>query len=429
MKIQLKRSNVLETGKAKVPTSAQLDYGELAINYNADDPTLFLKDSNDNVIKFGGTSAYDDRYVQRAGDNMTGDLTFGTDGASTPNITLDADGSASFAGDVQLAGNAKAGEAGIKLEASGLISAARAGTAADGAPLAVFGGYNGGSSTATSSIRNDGSATFAGDVDMAAVNTSTYQTGVRAETNSGNTTLTVYGDSTNDSGAFVVYDGQAADKTKVRINNNGSATFAAPVTVGDNPNVDGDYGVKAEALGKIGVRRAGLTDITFASYPPSGASPSAFILANGSATFAGTVQTTNGGVFINRDLTADDSSLLYCNNTNASNGGIKFSVTRQSVNIGTGITNAFANSNIRLFTNGTATFAGDVKAGDRDPGDTNARGVRLAVDTNNGGCYVQAKGSSTASALTAFQAVHGTDEKFKVSYDGSATFAGSVLSD
>ena len=86
MKIQLKRSNVLESGNAKVPTSAQLDYGELAVNYNADDPTLFLKDSNDNVIKFGGTSAYDDRYVQRAGDNMTGNLTFGTDGAATPNV-------------------------------------------------------------------------------------------------------------------------------------------------------------------------------------------------------------------------------------------------------------------------------------------------------------------------------------------------------
>ena len=73
----------------------------------------------------------------------------------------------------------------------------------------------------------------------------------------------------------------------------GSATFAAPVTVGDNPNVDGDYGVKAEALGKIGVRRAGLTDITFASYPPSGASPSAFILANGSATYTGDITAPN----------------------------------------------------------------------------------------------------------------------------------------
>ena len=157
MKIQLKRSNVLESGNAKVPTSAQLDYGELAVNYNADDPTLFLKDSNDNVIKFGGTSAYDDRYVQRAGDNMTGDLTFGADGAATPAIALNVSGSATFAGDVQLAGDAKAGEAGIKLEASGLISAARAGNG-----VAVFGGYNAGSSTATSYIRNDGEAMFSG---------------------------------------------------------------------------------------------------------------------------------------------------------------------------------------------------------------------------------------------------------------------------
>lgn len=54
MKIQLKRSNVLTGGFAKEPTASQLEYGELAINYNTDDPSIFLKDSNNNVIRIGG---------------------------------------------------------------------------------------------------------------------------------------------------------------------------------------------------------------------------------------------------------------------------------------------------------------------------------------------------------------------------------------
>ena len=51
MKIQLKRSNVLESGKAKEPTAAQMEYGELAVNYNTTDPVIFIKDSTDQIIR------------------------------------------------------------------------------------------------------------------------------------------------------------------------------------------------------------------------------------------------------------------------------------------------------------------------------------------------------------------------------------------
>ena len=54
MKLQLKRSNVIESGAAKEPTASQLEYGELAINYNTTDPAIFLKDSNNNVIRISG---------------------------------------------------------------------------------------------------------------------------------------------------------------------------------------------------------------------------------------------------------------------------------------------------------------------------------------------------------------------------------------
>ena len=56
MKIQLKRSNVLSGGKAKEPTAAQMEFGELAVNYNAADPTIFIKDDSGTIIPIAGDS-------------------------------------------------------------------------------------------------------------------------------------------------------------------------------------------------------------------------------------------------------------------------------------------------------------------------------------------------------------------------------------
>jgi len=54
LKIQLKRSNVLDGGAAKEPTSAQMEFGELAVNYNTADPAIFLKDEAGNIIRVAG---------------------------------------------------------------------------------------------------------------------------------------------------------------------------------------------------------------------------------------------------------------------------------------------------------------------------------------------------------------------------------------
>ena len=58
MKIQLKRSNVLEGGKAKTPTAGQMEYGELAVNYNTGDPALFIKDSDNNIVRVSDLGEY-----------------------------------------------------------------------------------------------------------------------------------------------------------------------------------------------------------------------------------------------------------------------------------------------------------------------------------------------------------------------------------
>ena len=57
MKIQLKRSSVLDNGAAKQPLADQLEYGELAVNYNATDPTIFIKSSDNAIVQIAGANA------------------------------------------------------------------------------------------------------------------------------------------------------------------------------------------------------------------------------------------------------------------------------------------------------------------------------------------------------------------------------------
>ena len=56
-KIQLKRSVILDGTSAKEPTSSQMNFGEIAINYNKDDPSIFIKDSDDAIIRIAGVNA------------------------------------------------------------------------------------------------------------------------------------------------------------------------------------------------------------------------------------------------------------------------------------------------------------------------------------------------------------------------------------
>tara|TARA_Y100000289_G_scaffold51499_1_gene52638 strand:+ start:192 stop:668 length:477 start_codon:yes stop_codon:yes gene_type:complete len=86
MKLQLKRSNVLEGGFAKAPTTSQMEYGELAVNYNLDDPCIFLKDSNNTIIRISSkgvpalgdtnlqSGTLDERYPLKSGDTFTGEM-------------------------------------------------------------------------------------------------------------------------------------------------------------------------------------------------------------------------------------------------------------------------------------------------------------------------------------------------------------------
>ena len=70
MKIQIKRSNVLENGAAKPPTAAQMEFGELALNYNSIDPALFFEDSAGNIRRIGGKNSVTSEW-EITGDELT----------------------------------------------------------------------------------------------------------------------------------------------------------------------------------------------------------------------------------------------------------------------------------------------------------------------------------------------------------------------
>ena len=139
MKIQLKRSSVLDDGAAKQPTSEQMEYGELAVNYNVTDPSIFIKGSDNTIIKIAGEGAAGgDQTLQEVCSNGSSTTTVlevnrsndqgqafiakangvlkyvvGSDGGVAiatdsnglnPQIALKADGTASFSGNTDIGG-------------------------------------------------------------------------------------------------------------------------------------------------------------------------------------------------------------------------------------------------------------------------------------------------------------------------------------
>ena len=62
-KIIHKHSSVITDGKAKIPNSLQLEYGELAVNYAAGVETITLKNTNNEIVEFK-TSNYLENLIQ-----------------------------------------------------------------------------------------------------------------------------------------------------------------------------------------------------------------------------------------------------------------------------------------------------------------------------------------------------------------------------
>ena len=100
MKIQLKRSNVLDNGGAKAPTAGQMEYGELAVNYNSTDPAVFLKNSNNSIIRIDGNKFWQQDSTNLYPSTLSNNVLIGGADVANPAITLSSAGDGTFTGDV-----------------------------------------------------------------------------------------------------------------------------------------------------------------------------------------------------------------------------------------------------------------------------------------------------------------------------------------
>ena len=239
--------------------------------------------------------------------------------SGTANTSLNADGSALFAGRITsdtgftAGGNPNGGTAdGGRVDATGTALFSRT------TGNSLIRGYTTGSSTATVDILADGSATFAGDGIFRSTLSVTGSTGNGLYvgdsseivlTKDGNATFAGYVESdlfsvsrsavankdnytsklsTADTGKhFKAVDTGA--NTVASINADGSATFTATVRSGGDPNDGGAVGTKMTATGIVQATRSSGASAVFTGYTQGTTTPTTRIDADGDATFAGSV--------------------------------------------------------------------------------------------------------------------------------------------
>ena len=145
---------------------------------------------------------------------------------ASPNITLNADGSATFAGNVQSGGfpNTVARVRGVGISSNGYIQASNSDTAG---PL--FLGYKAGTQDAVIQLNNDGSASFAGG------NFEVESSGAAVVTRA--------------SGAAFVARTTAGGDNNALITADGSATFAGNVGIGTTPAFSNGSGLEIQRSG------------------------------------------------------------------------------------------------------------------------------------------------------------------------------------
>lgn len=212
LNIKLKRSAVL----GSVPTSTQLEDGEIGVNYNVDDPAIYLKDSSGAVVRIAGEDSIG-TYWDRSGNTTVSPSVAGDNvEIGGGNIKLNAAGTGLFGSQpYQGAGS------GVYIINSGLI---RAGNTS-GTP--VWQGYKVGTTDPTSQITSNGVGTFAGDLLVPnTINTATTDNGIHIYAG-GQIYASRAGSNSLWTGKQTAVSGYTS-----RINADGSAEFAGPVLIG-----------------------------------------------------------------------------------------------------------------------------------------------------------------------------------------------------
>ena len=211
------------------------------------------------------------------------------------------------------------------------------------------------SSNNTAIIKTDGSAEFGGNVDFGSwkISNNSLEGARIYENGSIQTNRTSTG-----GGAFV---GRLSGTVTSLILGDGSAEFASHVHAGETFNADvtkqGTF--LAKEGGVYAMRPTGSTDSVFSGYQLGNTVPTAIIRANGSASFAGQI-TSGSDAFgtnnIGSGLTSSGS--VIARRTNAENLWLGYQVgtSQQTSQIGADGSASFAGSNVNIFASGATAI-------------------------------------------------------------------------
>ena len=406
MSLNLKNKRSAVAGST--PTPAQLEEGEIGVNYNSTDPALYIKDSTGTVVRIAGDGAVGGggewtRTGTTLSPNTAGDDVFtsgdvrvgGTTGS--PNINLDASGAGTFEGSVHSSGifdgyRKVTNPNGALLR----LKSDNADTSAAGSDkFFVF--SNGDIQNPNISLKGDGSSQFAGDMKIG---------------------------------------GTLPASPNISLNANGSATFASSVDSGslDISSASG-AGAKFSPAGVLYLQRPSGDAVSIWQ----GTSQNVTINSNGSATFAG------NGTF---------ASVITSAQSQFSSADFGPAMTLGSWTGGNASANALVIKNqansadtVVLHRNGSSQFAGDMKIGGTLPASPNIElkadgsgtfgvntgtyqtGVNIAHDvSDNTTLTVYSKGSSTVNSFAVYDNSESGANKYRatIKQDGSAEFAGNV---
>ena len=409
--------------------------GSVTSTINADGSATFAGQ----IISGDGTSTDGNLVINRIGETNSQKF-MRLASAGSEKVAVYADGSATFAGQITAGADAFAtANTGSGLTTTGSVIARRSGTGS------VWLGYQTGTAVQTSTIKADGSATFAGDVTMTSSALSGYskiykqglvqvqasytttelwrgnninatQTSVinadgSATFAGGDFAVTASGtvqvkNPTSNADAIQIYSGGSSVTT--RLNENGSATFAGGYG-SSGVSITSDGEVRADS--QITSNRS--SGVCFSAQ--QGGSQKASISADGTASFNSHI-TVNGG--INTGSTTNYGSVRY-------GGGEYYAQTASSSAGTTDMIRIYYGTavNTRLRANGQAVFSDRVQAGNS----SGQYGFLAYAGTSgsNYTCYY-AKNYASGGRLFYGEAHNSATARVNIYENGNAGFSGNV---
>ena len=427
------------------------------------------------VMEYGGSGGVDPdndaRYVEVAGDNMTGNLTFDTDkielktdgsakfantvasgsadftgpytyissgglgvmaNSSTTKAAILPDGSADFAGGdtvITDSGNVKCGDfdddVGSFIGSAGTIAVRKDG---GGSADVMLGVYNGGTTAGSlvSRVNGDGSADFAGRVNAGGSSADPVQNepGLAAYNDDGGTTATIFGNNLDSSGTGRLLELRSNNVAKVIVGADGSVTFSGNISGGEGANFSG--GIVSNFRGSADQYCFGAGQVSVDG--PGLNSENAWITADGSATFSGFVdvirEANNLEGYLGIGPGDDKEKAMFLNRNNAIELHFwsDYSTTPNAlissagdILLGGVIKPDYPDDhspNTVLNADGSATFEGEVEA------------LTLTTDLNGSGVYALRSLGGSAEVFRGGLAKDNITSR--ITADGSATFSAKV---